>query len=112
MSTPHGFNQLPAAATTARDALDQLDELRAAMSAVADLAAPGNDLHCVDRNNLSMLLSLLLRLQAQATQSAWDGLQAMRERETEGTKLADIAELIVARHRAKSAAPEGNGGDA
>src|SRR5690606_12356317 len=109
MSASSGSNQLPAAASSARDALDQLDELRSAMSAVADLAAPGNDLHCVDRDNLSILLSLLLRLQAQATQSAWDGLQAMRERELEGSKLAD---LIVARHRAKSAAADGNGDDA
>lgn len=78
MNAPDNFAPLSARANTTRDAIDQLDELRAAMSAVADLAMPGNDLHCVNRNDLSMLLSLLVRLQAQALEDACSGLQAMR----------------------------------
>jgi len=102
------FNPLPESAKATRDALDQLDELHAALSAVADLSAPGNDLHAVNRNNLAMLLGLLLRMHGEATQRAWEGLQALRDRETEGAKLADLAALIAANARKKPAAPEGD----
>lgn len=107
MSASQVYEPLPAAAESTRAALDQLDELRAAMSAVADLVVPEKDLHCVDRNNLAMLLGLLLRLQGQATQDAWAGLQAMRAREAEGAKLADLAAIILAQERKKPAPPEG-----
>jgi hypothetical protein len=105
---------LSPAASSTRDALDQLDELNACMSAVADLASPSNDLHCVDRNNLAMLLGLLLRLQEQAMEDAWAGMAAMneREREPEGEKLTDsISRSRISRIREilASAKPQPSG---
>lgn len=79
-----------------RAALDQLDELHSALAAVAELSAPGDDLGTVNRSNLSTLLSLLLRLQGEATQRAWEGLQAQRDqRDARGGQLAAIADLIA-----------------
>ena len=93
MSAPVPF---PEPAQAARAALDQLDELHSALAAVAELSAPGDDLGTVNRSNLSTLLSLLLRLQGEATQRAWEGLQAQRDqREARGGQLAAIADLIA-----------------
>ena len=86
----------PEAAQTTRAALDQLNELHSAFAAVAELSAPGDDLGTVNRANLSTLLALLLRLQGEATQRAWEGLQAQRDqREARGAQLAAIADLIA-----------------
>lgn len=83
------------AAEKTRAALDQLDELHSALAAIADLSTPGDDLHTVNRNNLAMLLGLLLRLQGEATQRAWEGFQALREPAAPAdTRLAAIADLL------------------
>lgn len=93
MSAPAPF---PEPAQAARAALNQLDELHSALAAVAELSAPCDDMGVVNRNNLATLLSLLLRLQGEATQRAWEGLQAQRDqREARGGQLAAIADLIA-----------------
>lgn len=93
MSAPIPF---PEAAQSTRAALDQLDELHSVFAAVAELSAPGDDLGTVNRANLSTLLGLLLRLQGEATQRAWEGLQAQRDqRDARSSQLAAIADLIA-----------------
>ena len=91
MNAQQGFNPLSTEARSLRAALDQLDDVRTALSAVADLVVPSDDLSCVDRDNLAGLFSLLQRLQAQARQSAsgHDQLDELR------TAMVAVADLTV-----------------
>ena len=41
-------------------ALDRIDQLITCQEAISDLLIPGTDLHTVDRDKLSLLLSFLL----------------------------------------------------
>lgn len=88
------FKPLSESDSATRDALDQLEELHASLSAVADLTSPSSDMNCVDRSNLAVLLDLLLRLQGEANARAWEGFHKMRDREAEGAKLAGLADLV------------------
>jgi len=100
-------NPLSPSAAQTRAALDDLDDLHRAFSAVADLTIPDNSMGTVNRDNMAALLILMLRLQSEATQRAWEGFQAMREREAEGSKLAALAERFDALLRKGADAPAG-----
>lgn len=90
------FKPRSKSADAARSALDELETLHSALSAVADLATPSADLNTVGRDNLATLLDLLLRMQGEANRRAWEGLGLMlaSEAEAERTKFADLADLI------------------
>lgn len=50
-----------------RDALDELNEITSALRCVSDLLIPAEQLDNVDRNDLSMLLSVIRRAQVRET---------------------------------------------
>lgn len=57
------------------EVLDDMDRLNTCRSALTDLAAPGDDLHTVNRDHLATLLAYLDEQQAALTQQLHDAAQ-------------------------------------
>lgn len=76
MNTPRSLSE---DIGTVRATLDELDRIHSAISAIADLTVPGNDLSCVNRDNLATLLDMILGMEKATRDRCWTAVLEMRK---------------------------------